>query len=190
MLPLLAALCLAAASPDLAAARARLQAACAQQGVAWPLKSPSLLVEKGARRLTLSAGGRVVQVYKVGLGAEPELDKLREGDHRTPEGGFYLCSRNPASPFHLFLGLSYPGPEAAERGLKAGLITKGQRDAILAATRSKTTPPQFTHLGGLVGIHGGGNSSDWTWGCIALSNEGIEELWIACPPGTPVEIRK
>ena len=54
--------------------------------------------------------------------------------------------------------------------------------------RRRSLPPQFTGLGGLVGLHGGGWGSDWTWGCVALDNPGIEELWIACPLGTPVEI--
>ena len=187
----LAALALAAApQPDLAAAKGRVQAACRAGGLAWPLKEPRILIEKGSRRLTLFAEEKPLLVYRVGLGSAPELDKEREGDHRTPEGRFYLCSRNAASPFHLFLGLSYPGPEAAERGLKAGLITRTQRDAIRRAWAAKAPTPQFTRLGGLVGIHGGGNGSDWTWGCVALTDEGIEGLWVACPPGTPVEIRK
>ncbi|HET8715047.1 MAG TPA: L,D-transpeptidase [Holophagaceae bacterium] len=175
---------------DLPAARARLRAACAEARVPWPLHAPSILIEKGARRLTLLDGGRPVAVYHVGLGASPGLDKEREGDHRTPEGTFYLCSRNAASPFHLFLGISYPGPEAASRGLRSGLITKAQADAIRRAWAAHGETPQFTPLGGLVGIHGGGSGRDWTWGCIALENAGIEELWVACPLGTPVEIRK
>lgn len=175
---------------NLGSARARVRAACAAGGVAWPLKAPRVLIEKRDRRLTLLAEGRVVLTFTVGLGASPELDKEREGDHRTPEGTFYLCSRNSASAFHLFLGVSYPGPAAAERGLKEGLITRTQRDAILRAWNAKAITPQFTALGGLVGIHGGGHGSDWTWGCIALDDGDIEALWVACPLGTPVEIRK
>jgi murein L,D-transpeptidase YafK len=172
------------------AAKARVQQGCHALGLAWPLKEPRILIEKGARRLTLQAEGKALMTYRVGLGSAPELDKEREGDHRTPEGQYYLCSRNPASPFHLFLGVSYPGAAAAERGLRQGLITKAQAEAIRRAERRREVTPQFTKLGGLVGIHGGGNSSDWTWGCIALADAGIEELWVACPPGTPVEIRK
>jgi murein L,D-transpeptidase YafK len=161
-----------------------------QSGLSFPLQDPEILIEKGARLLTLKAKGKVLKTYRVGLGAAPELDKIREGDHRTPEGRFYVCSRNAQSPFHLFLGLSYPNAEDADRGVKDKLISATQRQTILHALRTKSAPPQFTKLGGLVGIHGGGDNSDWTWGCIALSNEGIEEVWIACPMGTPIEIRK
>lgn len=178
------------ARTDLTSARARLRAACSAAGIAWPLRSPYILIEKGVRRLTLLSAGKVVSVYRIGLGASPGLDKVKEGDHRTPEGTFYLCSRNGASPFHLFLGISYPGPEAAARGLRTGLITRAQAEDIRRAWAAKAATPQFTALGGLVGIHGGGSGRDWTWGCIALDNAGIEELWIACPLGTPVEIRK
>jgi murein L,D-transpeptidase YafK len=181
----------AGASPTaLEAARARLQSAARTAGASWPLKSPSLLIEKGARRLTLLEGGRVIRTFPVGLGAAPAEDKIREGDHRTPEGRFYVCSRNAASAFHLFLGVSYPDEAAAERGLRAHLIAPAQARAIHEAQKRRGLPPQGTKLGGLVGIHGGGSGGDWTWGCIALENEGIEELWVSCPIGTPIEIRK
>lgn len=190
LVPFLSLTLLGAPTADLTAARARMKALCAQAAMQWPLASPRILIEKQARRLTLLSNGKPVATYGIALGATPDLDKEREGDHRTPEGEFYLASRNAASPFHLFLGLSYPGPPAADRGLKAGLINRVQRDAILRAWKTHTQTPQFTGLGGLVGIHGGGTGSDWTWGCIALNNESIEELWVSCPMGTPVEIRK
>jgi len=175
---------------DWSEARKRVKAACLRAGIPYPLRAPTVLVEKAARRLTLSSQGKVLLVYRVGLGASPELDKEREGDHRTPEGHFYLCSRNAASAFHLFLGISYPGPEAAARGIRNGRITEAQQRSILRAWNARTTPSQFTALGGLVGIHGGGSGSDWTWGCVALDDAAIEEIWVSCPPGTPVEIRK
>ncbi|HJU82978.1 MAG TPA: L,D-transpeptidase [Holophagaceae bacterium] len=174
----------------LAAARARLESACRAQGLPFPPPAPRILIEKGARRLTLLSGDHPVQTYRVGLGAAPELAKAREGDHRTPEGRYYVCTRNAASQFHLFLGVSYPNGADADRGEQDRLVTPAQAAAIRAAERRRGLPPQFTRLGGLVGIHGGGNGSDWTWGCIALTNEGIEELWTVCPVGTPVEIRK
>jgi murein L,D-transpeptidase YafK len=30
---------------------------------------------------------------------------------------------------------------------------------------------------------------DWTDGCIAVTNEEIDEIWRAVPDGTPIEIR-
>lgn len=175
-------------SQALRAARERIQAAAKQVGAAWPLRSPELKVFKERRRLELWSEGRRLAAYRVGLGSAPDEDKVREGDHRTPTGAFYVCTRNRASAFHLFLGLSYPHAEAAERGLSSGLITPAQHRSILQALARKAAPPQFTKLGGLVGIHGGGSGSDWTWGCIALANPEIEELWEACPLGTPVQV--
>ncbi len=176
-------------SATLEAARARIQARASQAGLQWPLVSPELRIDKGRRELELWAEGRRLATYRVGLGAAPGQDKVREGDHRTPVGRFYVCSRNRASAFHLFLGISYPHREAAERGLATGLITRAQHRAILEALDQKRMPPQFTRLGGLVGLHGGGAGSDWTWGCIALANADIEELWEACPLGTAIEVR-
>jgi murein L,D-transpeptidase YafK len=183
----------AAANPtqaQLRAAEGRVRSLAAAAGVAFPLKAPELRVFKVAHRLELWASGRRLQSYPVGLGAAPELDKEREGDHRTPEGRLYICTRNLISKFHLFLGLSYPQPEDAARGLKEGLVTKAQHAAILDAHRRRARPPWDTKLGGLVGIHGHGSGSDWTWGCVALEDAAIEELWAACPLGTPVLIEK
>jgi L,D-peptidoglycan transpeptidase YkuD (ErfK/YbiS/YcfS/YnhG family) len=170
-------------------AETRLKDAAQKAGVAWPLQSTRLKVFKKARRLELWAEDKLVQSYTVALGADPELDKFRQGDHRTPEGEFYVCTRNDLSKFHLFLGLSYPNEEDAERGLREKLITKSEYQQILSANRTKSRPPWNTGLGGEVGIHGGGTGQDWTWGCVALENADIEELWIACAMKTPVTIQ-
>lgn len=173
-----------AASPDLAAARRRVAAFAV-----LPLRAPALVIRKADRVLELWEGSRRLKTYPVALGHRGLADKRREGDHLTPEGRFRVCSRNAQSRFHLFLGLDYPGEAAARRGLEEGHISKSQHDAILQSHRAGACPPWNTSLGGAVGIHGGGIGSDWTWGCIALEDADIEDLWIACPVGTPVEIR-
>jgi len=153
-----------------------------------PLKEPRIVVFKGKRHLELYSNGALVRVYKVGLGLNPVPDKQRQGDRATPEGDFYVFTKNERSAFYLSLGVSYPNVEDAERGLRDGLISRAQRDAIVRAIRRKATPPQNTALGGDIYIHGNGASSDWTWGCVALENEDIRELFGAVPVGTPVTI--
>jgi murein L,D-transpeptidase YafK len=122
------------------------------------------------------------------LGFSPVVDKVREGDGATPEGEFYIFVKNNKSAYYLSLGISYPNAEDAERGFRDGLINKNQRDNILEAIRTKAAPPQYTNLGGLIYIHGHGSRSDWTWGCVALENEDIKELYEAVHVGTPVTI--
>jgi hypothetical protein len=175
---------------DFAGAESRLRSAAAQAGVAWPLPDPRLHVYKGQRTVELRSGEAVVRSYRVALGNEPDIDKEREGDHRTPVGEFYVCTRNDRSNFHLFLGVSYPSREDAERGLRSGLVNRRQYDAIIQANTLGVRPPWDTGLGGFVGIHGGGSRGDWTWGCIALENADIEELWLACPLKTPITIER
>lgn len=172
----------------LQAATQRLQAAAKSAGVVFPLAAVEVRVHKEPHRLELWSGGKLVKTYAVGLGDRGLADKRRQGDHLTPEGRFYICNRNAQSAFHLFLGLSYPHDAAADRGQQAGLVTRRQRDAILRAQRAGVQPNWNTALGGAVGIHGGGSSSDWTWGCVAVENAEIEELWVACPLGTPVVV--
>jgi murein L,D-transpeptidase YafK len=153
-----------------------------------PLSEPRIEVWKGERKLLLFSAGRVVRSYHVGLGLSPVGDKVREGDHRTPEGDFYIFTKNPKSAFYLSLGISYPNMAHAKRGLRDGMITKAQYNQIVAANQRKKTPPQNTTLGGTIYIHGNGSSTDWTWGCVALENAEIKELYEAVEVGTPVKI--
>ena len=152
------------------------------------LKDPRLVITKSKRTLTVFDGEKRIQSYNMVLGFEPKGDKETEGDGRTPEGDFYVFTKNPESRFHLSLGVSYPSKEDAERGLKAGLISQTEHDEILAAIAEQRMPMQKTKLGGEIYIHGGGTSSDWTDGCVALDNDQMTELFDAIPVGAKVTI--
>jgi murein L,D-transpeptidase YafK len=154
-----------------------------------PLKNPRIVVLKRERRLELYSDGAIVRTYKVGLGLNPVPDKIRQGDRATPEGDFYVFTKNDKSAFYLSPGISYPNVEDAERGLREGLISRAQHDAIVKAIKRKATPPQNTRLGGDIDIQGNGASSDWTWGCVALENEDIRELFESVAVGTAVTIK-
>lgn len=154
-----------------------------------PIHDPHIVVYKGARKLELYSGKNLLRTYRVGLGFSPVADKKREGDGATPEGEFYVFVKNSKSAYYLSLGISYPNAEDAARGLRDGLITKAQHDAIVDAIKKKKAPPQYTKLGGLIYIHGHGASSDWTWGCVALENNDMKELYDAVSVGTPVTIK-
>ena len=152
------------------------------------MKNPRLVVEKKDRNLKIYDGEKLIKTYKIALGFAPEGDKEKQGDGKTPEGEFYIFTKNDKSKFYLSLGISYPGVDDAERGLKAKLITKTQRDKIVQAIQNQKMPLQNTALGGEIYIHGGGSASDWTWGCVALENKEIKELFDAVSVGTIVKI--
>ena len=154
-----------------------------------PLIQPKIIVLKSKRRLMLYSGGKLVRTYRVGLGSSSTEDKEKEGDRRTPEGDFYIFTKNDKSNYYLSLGISYPNAEDAERGLRDGLINQEQYNQILNAVRRKIVPPQNTPLGGQIYIHGNGSQQDWTWGCVALDDKDIRELFNAVPSGTQVVIQ-
>lgn len=154
-----------------------------------PLFEPAIIVTKRKRVLELYSAGRLIKTYRVGLGLSPVEDKVRAGDRRTPEGDFYICLKNPRSQFYLSLKLSYPNARHAERGLRDGLISREKYHQTLSALNRKRVPPQNTRLGGELFIHGNGSQSDWTWGCIALDDADMRELYDAIPVGTPVTIK-
>jgi murein L,D-transpeptidase YafK len=154
-----------------------------------PLSNPRIIVFKSKRRLELYSQDRMVRSYRIGLGSNPVDDKVKQGDRRTPEGEFYVCIKNSKSTYYLSLGLSYPNQEDAERGLRDGLINRDTYNQIINAIRDGRTPPQNTALGGEIYIHGHGAGDDWTWGCVALDNSDVRELFEAVPKGTSVVIK-
>lgn len=135
----------------------------------------SIVVEKKRHTLTLFAAGVPIRSYMVALG-NPVGDKQRQGDRRTPEGLYHIDSRNPASHYHLSLHISYPDAAHAARARSNGVSPGG--DIMIHGLA-----PQFASAGALHRTH------DWTEGCIALTNDEIDEIWTAVRDGTPIQIK-
>ena len=152
------------------------------------LKDPRIVVSKSERKLELFDGDKLIKKYKIALGKNPVGDKEVEGDGKTPEGEFYIFTKNPQSKFYLSIGVSYPSIDDAKRGLEKKLITREVHDDIVEAIRNKKMPPQKTPLGGEIYIHGMGNLNDWTEGCVALKNSDMKELYEKISVGAKVVI--
>jgi murein L,D-transpeptidase YafK len=138
-------------------------------------KADSILILKKDHVMELMEGGKVIRTYKVALGSGGLAAKQREGDGRTPEGHYIIDAKYEHSSYHKALHVSYPNAEDRKHAAKLGV------------------PP-----GGAIMIHGLPNGKgwvgaghrlyDWTLGCIALTDEEIDEVWKLVPVGTPVEI--
>ncbi len=133
-----------------------------------------ILIEKSARQLTVFRNGEPLRSYQIALGFAPAGDKVQQGDGKTPEGIFTINRRNPKSSYHLSLGIDYPQAEDRKRAADAGIDPGG--DIFIHG--------QPNGLGKLATI-----PTDWTAGCIAVSDTEIEELWRVVANGTSVEIR-
>jgi len=157
----------------------------------FPLKQiirPEIFVLKEQRRLWLIQDKVLVRDYHIGLGPSPRGDKYFAGDGRTPEGQFYICSKNASSRYYKSLGINYPNPQNAENALADGMISYNDYCSIKRANDAMRLPPSNTALGGMVMIHGGGSCMDWTLGCVALQNSAMDELFSVAQIGTPVYI--
>ena len=147
-------------------------------GTAAPknMLADSVVLDKSSRQLTLYYRGQLVRTYGVALGKNPVGDKITRGDGRTPEGLYHIESRNPQSKYHLSLRISYP--DAAHRALAAKRGVSPGGDVMIHGL-----PSAFAMIGAL---H---RQQDWTLGCIAVTNDEIEEIWRAVPDGAPILIR-
>ncbi len=153
----------------------------------------TITVYKRRRMLECNSDGRIIFTCEIGLGAASFGHKTHEGDGKTPEGHYTVCTRNEQSKYTLFLGLSYPSLSDAKAGFSAGLISASELDAIALAHQNGLRPPWNTDLGGQIGIHGGGIEkngilTDNTAGCIALRDSDIRTLWALASIGSRVTI--
>jgi len=138
-------------------------------------KADLVVVHKARRTLELWSKGETVARYRVALGFNPTGPKEYEGDGRTPEGVYTVIKRNPQSHYFRALQLDYPNA------------------ADVAAARAKGLTP-----GGLIMIHGLPNkktaaqvnhpNADWTDGCIAMTNDEMQDVWNRVDTGTAVLI--
>ncbi|HXB72418.1 MAG TPA: L,D-transpeptidase family protein [Candidatus Acidoferrales bacterium] len=127
------------------------------------------MIHKSRREMLLLAGEAVVRQYRIALGRNPVGPKLQEGDGKTPEGRYAIDRRNAKSAYHLSLHISYPDAADRDRARAAGVDP-----------------------GGDIMIHGLKNGErregDWTQGCIAVSDEEMDEIWKLVADGTRVVI--
>jgi murein L,D-transpeptidase YafK len=140
------------------------------------LQADRVLVVKSRRTLALLNHGRIIKTYKVALGGNPHGAKTRQGDHKTPEGVYVLDRRNEHSQYYRSIHISYPNAEDRGRARKLGVTPGG--DVMLHGL-----PNGYGWIGN------GHRARDWTDGCIAVTNEEMDEIWRAVPDGTPIEIR-
>ena len=134
-----------------------------------------LVVRKSERRLYLMDGDRIVREYKIALGLEPVGPKQRDGDFRTPEGWYTLARRNPRSDYFLSIQISYPNAGDLERAHVHHWQPGGSIMIHGLPNHLKNSPWYYQH-------------SDWTDGCIAVSDADMVEIWLLTRDGTPIDI--
>jgi murein L,D-transpeptidase YafK len=135
-----------------------------------------VVVMKKERTLELLSHGKVIKTYKVALGGDPVGPKAIQGDHKTPEGSYVLDSRNSHSQSYKSIHISYPSA----------------RDRAFARQRG-FSPGADVYIHGLPNgysaIRDAHRLRDWTDGCVAVTDEEIDQIWKAVPDGTPIEIK-
>ena len=159
------------------------------------LRIVGLSIDKSERRLSATCATGQVKTFRVALGQLPLGYKREMRDLRTPEGFYRIAEPPRGSRFHVFMLLDYPSLADADRALSNGDISPRTYLRIARAVARGELPPQDTLLGGLIGIHGEGRdhkgesqSTDWTLGCIALSDADAEYIAFRVDVGTPVKI--
>lgn len=133
-----------------------------------------VVVLKSQRALLLMKGDEVLKRYIVSLGGNPVGAKVRQGDHKTPEGSYILDRHNANSEYYRSIHISYPNADDLARARKSGARPGGE-----------------LYIHGLPNeFHGDGEAlGDWTEGCIAVTNADLDEIWRAVADGTPIEIK-
>ena len=147
-----------------------------------------ILVDTRKMVLSVLEGNRVRKTFDgISIGRAGAALNKTAGDNRTPLGEFRLVRITSDSAFNRFFGIDYPTVAHARRAYRAGAIDYRDYAAIFNASKKGAIPPQTTPLGGNIGIHGIGpgdpevhDEFNWTQGCIALTNQQIDDLsrWV------------
>jgi len=140
------------------------------------IKIDKIVIEKSKRKLQVYSNDKLIKTYKISLGQNPTGDKEFEGDKKTPEGEYVINDKNPNSGYYKNLGISYPNKQDIENAKKIGKDPGGQ----IKIHGIKNG------LGWIGKIH---LLMDWTAGCIALTNEDIDELYNVIKVETPIVIK-
>lgn len=132
-------------------------------------------VDKSERKIYLYSQDTLVKEYRVAFGANSKGHKNKEGDEKTPEGVYALDYKKEDSSFYRAMHISYPS----------------EKDVAAAKQRGESP-------GGFIMVHGQKNwlgwlSSitqrfNWTNGCIALTNQEMDEFMSLVKVGTKIEI--
>ncbi|HWA05150.1 MAG TPA: L,D-transpeptidase family protein [Ignavibacteria bacterium] len=139
--------------------------------------SDSIVVFKSERKLLLYYRGKYLKTYSISLGDSPIGHKEKEGDEKTPEGLYSISGRNPNSKYHLSLRISYPNEQDKLNAEKNGYSPGG--DIMIHGLPNSTGFLEDYYV-----------NNDWTDGCIAVTNDEIEEIWGAVKDRTPIYINK
>ena len=132
----------------------------------------SVFVSKIDRKLVLYKNGVPYKTYSIGLGKNGFHDKLHAGDLATPEGKYYITKKLPRSRYYKALLINYPNDEDRRQ------FARARKNGLISSR---------VGIGGLIEIHGGGTAG-MTYGCIAMENNHINELYNLVDAGTPVTI--
>lgn len=143
-----------------------------------------IVILKSRRLLTLlSESNEILFSAPIALGASPTGAKTKAGDQKTPEGNYFVCLKK-IGKYGPSLGVSYPNAVDAKRqGASPELV-----QCIARRAKQGLRPPWGTEAGGEIFIHGGGTQTDWTAGCIALSDQDAETLYSLVEMGTEIHI--
>jgi murein L,D-transpeptidase YafK len=139
------------------------------------LLADRVLVKKSERKLYLVRDGINYREFLIALGPRPRGHKLHVGDERTPEGSYTLDFKYEKSDFHKAIHISYPNEQDIKRALAIG-ADPGGSIMIHGIPNKATLPPALIQ------------KFNWTNGCIAMTNEDLDEIWLAIEPGTPIDI--
>jgi murein L,D-transpeptidase YafK len=120
--------------------------------------------------------GKPARWFEVELGYNGLERKLKSGDGATPEGLYRVVRRKGRGETRYYKALLLDYPNAEDR----------QRFRVAKANGEVH---RSTSIGSLIEVHGdGGRGTNWTDGCVAVTNEEMDYLFEKLPVGSPVVI--
>ena len=137
-----------------------------------------VIIKKSTRMLYLSSQGEIYRKFHMALGRVPMGHKEYEGDMKTPEGVYLLDWRQPSPQYYRSIHISYPNQKDRAHAKELGLSAGGM--IMIHGTPFELELSPFGNWMPIL--------MDWTEGCIAMSNDDLDEVWDSTTNNTPVVI--
>lgn len=138
-----------------------------------------MIVVKANRVLVLfNAEGDVLSRHRISLGS-PMGTKLKQGDKKTPEGTYSIRDIRGDKKYYKEILISYPNSEDKQRSKDLGFNPGG------GITFHAQVPWNWNGSGDDHTL-----ANDWTEGCMALTNHGMDTVLGMIDKSTIVEIRE
>lgn len=158
-----------------------------------------IIVYQQKYRLDIYSDSVFIKSYRAVFGRNSTIPRILKNKKTLPIGNYKICEIDLSSKYRKFFKLNYPRTIDLEDAVHGGYITRNEYYEIFDKMKQDDCYSNKKLSSIRLGIHGIGELDfiiknlpfvyNWTNGSIAVSNDGIDEIFSVIKIGTNVAIK-